>query len=64
MARLRKEMELLPANNTAASNEIEGYSYDEMAARTGLPVEAVKSHLQNGRRTLWLKMEGTVSRVK
>jgi DNA-directed RNA polymerase specialized sigma24 family protein len=44
--------------------KIEGYSYEETALRTGLSVEAVKSHLQNGRRALWLKMEATPSRVK
>ena len=44
--------------------KIEGYSYEETAARTGLPLEAVKSHLQNGRRVLWLKMEGAIARLK
>jgi DNA-directed RNA polymerase specialized sigma24 family protein len=37
--------------------KIEGYSYEETAARTGLTVGDVKSHLQNGRRMLWLRME-------
>jgi RNA polymerase sigma-70 factor (ECF subfamily) len=64
-AKLRKEMELLPAEqHRCLELKLQGYSYEETAARTGLPLEAVKSHLQNGRRTLWLKMEGTVSRVK
>jgi RNA polymerase sigma-70 factor (ECF subfamily) len=65
VARLRKEMELLPAEqHRCLELKLQGYSYEEMAERTGLPVEAVKSHLQNGRRMLWLKMEGTVSRAK
>lgn len=65
VAKLRKEMTLLPAEqHRCLELKLQGYSYEEMAMRTGLPVEAVKSHLQNGRRTLWLKMEGTVSRVK
>lgn len=65
VAKLRQEMELLPAEqHRCLEMKLQGYSYEEMAARTGLPLEAVKSHLQNGRRTLWLKMEGTVSRVK
>lgn len=65
VARLRKEMDLLPAEqHRCLELKLQGYSYEETAARTGLAVEAVKSHLQNGRRTLWLKMEGTVSRVK
>jgi RNA polymerase sigma-70 factor (ECF subfamily) len=62
---LHKEMKLLPAEqHRCLELKLQGYSYEETAARTGLPVEAVKSHLQNGRRTLWLKMEGTVSRMK
>jgi len=44
--------------------KIEGYSYEETAARIGLSIEAVKSHLQNGRRMLWLKMEGVLSHLK
>ena len=44
--------------------KIEGYSYEETATRTGLPIEAVKSHLQNGRRMLWLKVAGMLSQVK
>jgi DNA-directed RNA polymerase specialized sigma24 family protein len=38
--------------------KIQGYSYEETAAGTGLSIEAVKSHLQNGRRRLWLKIKG------
>lgn len=63
--KLRREMEALsPEQRRCLELKIEGYSYDETALRTGLSVEAVKSHLQNGRRALWLKMEGTLSRVK
>jgi RNA polymerase sigma-70 factor (ECF subfamily) len=63
--KLRHEMETLsPDQRRCLELKIEGYSYDETALRTGLSVEAVKSHLQNGRRALWLKMEGTLSRVK
>jgi RNA polymerase sigma factor (sigma-70 family) len=63
--KLRKEMEALsPEQRRCLELKIEGYSYDETAARTGFSVEAVKSHLQNGRRALWLKMEGTLSRLK
>lgn len=65
VARLRKEMERLPVEqHRCLELKLQGYSYEETAARTGLPLEAVKSHLQNGRRTLWLKMEDAVSRVK
>ena len=38
--------------------KIQGYSYEETAAHTGFSIEAVKSHLQNGRRMLWLKTKG------
>jgi RNA polymerase sigma-70 factor, ECF subfamily len=44
--------------------KIEGYSYEETAMRTGMSVPAVKSHLQNGRRALWLKIAGSVKRLK
>ena len=40
--------------------KVEGLSYEETAARTGFTVNAVKSHLQNGRRMLWRKMEGAL----
>jgi RNA polymerase sigma-70 factor (ECF subfamily) len=63
--KLRQEMEALsPEQRRCLELKIEGYSYHETAARTGFSVEAVKSHLQNGRRALWLKMEGTLSRLK
>jgi RNA polymerase sigma-70 factor (ECF subfamily) len=63
--KLRREMESLSLEQRRCLElKIEGYSYDETAMRTGLSVEAVKSHIQNGRRALWLKMEGTLSRVK
>ena len=63
--KLRREMEALsPEQRRCLELKIEGYSYEETALRTGLSIEAVKSHLQNGRRALWLKMEATLSRVK
>ena len=40
--------------------KIEGCSYRETAARTGFSIEAVKSHLQNGRRMLWKRLEGGI----
>jgi RNA polymerase sigma-70 factor (ECF subfamily) len=63
--KLRKEMEALsPEQRQCLDLKIEGYSYEETAVRTGLPVEAVKSHLQNGRRMLWSKMEGMLSQLR
>ncbi len=62
---MRKEMEALtPEQGQCLEMAIEGYSYEETAARTGLSIKAVKSHLQNGRRMLWLKMKGTLSQLK
>ncbi len=34
--------------------KVAGYSYEETAALTGYSTAAVKSHLQNGRRMLWI----------
>jgi RNA polymerase sigma factor (sigma-70 family) len=63
--RLREEMEKLPPEQRACLQmKIEGYSYEETALRTGLTVEAVKSHLQNGRRMLWQRLEGMLSQLK
>ena len=54
-----KEMASLPPDQRRCLEmKIQGYSYEETAARTGLSIEAVKSHLQNGRRRLWLKTKG------
>ncbi len=62
---LWKELRSLPSEQRRCLTiKIEGYSYEEIAARTGLPLEAVKSHIQNGRRMLWLKMEGAFARLR
>jgi RNA polymerase sigma-70 factor, ECF subfamily len=49
---------LSPDQRRCLEMKIQGYSYEETAALTGLSIEAVKSHLQNGRRMLWLKIKG------
>jgi RNA polymerase sigma-70 factor (ECF subfamily) len=36
--------------------KIEGFSYEETAEKTGLTVQSVKSHIQNGRRMLWQRI--------
>jgi len=60
-----RQMKSLPAEQRQCLEmKIEGYSYEETATRMGLTVEAVKSHLQNGRRRLWLRMAGTPIRSK
>ena len=63
--RLREEMEVLTFDQRRCLEiAIEGYSYEETAARTGLSIKAVKSHIQNGRRMLWLKMERILSQLR
>jgi len=63
--KLWEEMKnLSPDQQRCLELKIEGYSYEETVAHTGLSIEAVKSHLQNGRRMLWLKMEGVLVHLK
>ena len=63
--RIRLEIRSLsPEQRQCLEMKIEGYSYEETAARTGFPVEAVKSYIQNGRRMLWRKMEGALPQPK
>ena len=63
--RVRLEMKsLVPAQRQCLELKIDGYSYEETAVRTGIPVGAVKSHLQNGRRMLWKRLEGTLAQAK
>jgi len=54
---VRREMELLPTDQRRCLEmKIAGYSYEETATSLGMSIMAVKSHLQNGRRTLWLRV--------
>jgi RNA polymerase sigma-70 factor (ECF subfamily) len=63
--KVREEMAGLPEEQRRCLEmKIEGYSYEETAARTGLPVAAVKSHLQNGRRMLWLRTRSILDHLK
>jgi RNA polymerase sigma-70 factor (ECF subfamily) len=55
---------LSPEQRQCLELKIEGCTYEETAARTGLTTEAVKSHLQNGKRMLWKRMEGALSELK
>jgi RNA polymerase sigma-70 factor (ECF subfamily) len=56
--RLRKELAALPVDQRRCLEmKIEGYSYEETASRLGVSEKAVKSHIQNGRRMLWVKMK-------
>ena len=59
--RLWREIRSLPTEQRQCLElKVEGFSYEETAARTGLTVNAVKSHLQNGRRMLWRRMKGAL----
>jgi len=59
--RLWKEIRALPREQRQCLElKVEGFSYEETAARTGFTVNAVKSNLQNGRRMLWKKLEGAL----
>lgn len=59
--RLWLEIKALPCEQRQCLElKVEGFSYEETAARTGFTVNAVKSHLQNGRRMLWRKMDGAL----
>jgi RNA polymerase sigma factor (sigma-70 family) len=51
---------LSPEQRRCLELKIEGCSYEETAALIGLSVNAVKSHLQNGRRMLWRRMQAAL----
>jgi RNA polymerase sigma-70 factor (ECF subfamily) len=60
-ARIWQEIRsLAPAQCQCLELNINGYSYEETAARTGLSIKDVKSHIQNGRRMLGKRMEGAL----
>jgi RNA polymerase sigma-70 factor, ECF subfamily len=64
MKRVQEEMKsLAPAQRRCLEMKMEGFSYEETAERTGLSVGEVKSHLQNGRRMLWMRVEGILSEL-
>lgn len=55
--RVWKEIRLLPIEQRKCLElKIAGFSYEETAVRLGLTLNAVKSHIQNGRRMLWRKL--------
>ena len=62
--KVRREMNSLPADQRRCLEmKMDGYSYEETAERTGLSVSAVKSHLQNGRRMLWSRVQGVLANL-
>jgi RNA polymerase sigma-70 factor (ECF subfamily) len=64
LMQLRKEIQALPPQQQSCLElKIEGYSYEETAAATGLTAEAVRSHLQNARRTLRLRMKDMLAEI-
>jgi len=63
--RIREEIRALaPGQRQCLEMKIEGYSYEETAARTGFSIDAVKSNIQNGRRMLWRRMEGALPQAR
>jgi len=59
---LREQMIQLPADQRRCLEFIiEGRSYEEIAALTCSTLKAVKSHIQNGRRMLWIRMREALS---
>lgn len=64
LMQLHKEIDLLPKNQRECLEmKTEGYSYEETAASTGLTTEAVRSHLQNARRTLRSRMQDVLREI-
>lgn len=64
MMKVEEEMKSLSLEQRRCLEmKMEGYSYHETAERTGLSVGEVKSHLQNGRRMLWMRVEGILSQL-
>jgi RNA polymerase sigma-70 factor (ECF subfamily) len=64
LEKVQEEMKLLsPEQCRCLEMKMEGYSYEETAQVTGLSLDAVKSHLQNGRRMLWLRVQGFLSEL-
>ncbi len=64
MDQVHEEMKLLPIEQRRCLEmKMDGYSYEETAERIGLPIGAVKSHLQNGRRMLWMRVQGILSQL-
>jgi RNA polymerase sigma factor (sigma-70 family) len=58
---LQREMKALTRDQRRCLElKMRGYSYEETASRLGVTVAAVKSHLQNGRRMLWLRMKAAL----
>jgi len=64
LQRVQEEMKsLTPEQRRCLELKMDGYTYEETAQRTGLSIGAVKSHLQNGRRMLWSRVQGLLSQL-
>lgn len=64
MERVYEEMKsLTPEQRRCLVMKMDGYTYLETAEHTGFSVGDVKSHLQNGRRMLWTRMQGILSQL-
>ena len=64
LLQLEQEMAALPKHQKACLElKAEGLSYEETAAKIGASVDDVRSYLQNGRRTLRLRMAEVLSEL-
>jgi RNA polymerase sigma factor (sigma-70 family) len=62
LEKVQQEMKFLsPEQRDCLEMKMEGYSYEETAQCTSMSLDAVKSHLQNGRRMFWLRVRGYLS---
>jgi len=64
LLQLEREMATLPPQQqNCLALKAEGFSYEETAARIGGSTDDVRSHIQNGRRTLRLRMADALSDI-
>jgi RNA polymerase sigma-70 factor (ECF subfamily) len=64
LLQLERELPELPLRQqTCLRLKAEGYSYQETAERMGCSMDEVRSHLQNGRRTLRLRMGNVLAEI-
>ena len=64
LLQLERELPTLPVHQRECLRlKAEGYSYEETASQIGCSAEEVRSHLQNGRRTLRLRMGAVLSEI-
>ena len=59
LERLYKEMAKLPKDQSKCLDlQMQGYSYEEIAVELRMTIDATRSHIQNGKRTLKIRLQG------